>query len=137
MTENNSVAEMQDYEAVDNQLWKDYEAVREAEWADDAVKAPFVGERFHSQIIVTPDIAEPISTNEIPISLDRFIQDSGISDTTAWRWRKQGKLKTENMAGRLFILPKNLREFNRRLEAGEFAQEHKTPKNVKNMTTRR
>jgi len=25
-------------------------------------------------------------------------------------------------------LPKDLREFNRRLESGEFAQDHKTPK---------
>ena len=37
-------------------------------------------------------------------------------------------MNTRNIAGRLYIAPKDLREFNRRMEAGEFAQEHKTPK---------
>ena len=67
-------------------------------------------------------------TIEIPIALDRFIQNCGITDTTVWRWRKKGWLNTRNIAGRLYIAPKDLREFNRRMEAGEFAQEHKTPK---------
>ena len=67
-------------------------------------------------------------TIEIPFALDRFIQNMGITDTTAWRWRKRGWLITCNIAGRVYILPKCLREFNRRMEAGDFAQEHKTPK---------
>ena len=65
---------------------------------------------------------------EIPFALDRFIQNMGITDTTAWRWRKLGWLSTVNIAGRVYIRPKDLREFNRRLEAGEFAQQHKAPK---------
>ena len=69
-----------------------------------------------------------IEAVEIPIALDRFIERIGITDTTAWRWRKKGWLNTRNIAGRLYIAPKDLREFNRRMEAGEFAQEHKTPK---------
>ena len=69
---------------------------------------------------------------EIPISLDYFIHRCGITDTTAWRWRKKGWLQTNNIAGRLYILPKNLREFNRRMEAGDFAQEHKAPRRAKN-----
>lgn len=68
---------------------------------------------------------------EIPFALDRFIQNMGITDTTAWRWRKRGWLNTRNIAGRVYILPKDLREFNRRMEAGDFAQEHKTPKRTK------
>jgi len=74
------------------------------------------------------DNTQTLGTPEIPISLDRFIQTCGITDTTAWRWRKRGWLNTRNIAGRVYILPKDLREFNRRLESGEFAQDHKTPK---------
>jgi hypothetical protein len=69
---------------------------------------------------------------EVPISLDSFIQRVGVTDTTAWRWRRKGWLNTQNIAGRLYIAPKDLREFNRRMEAGEFAQEHKTPKRARN-----
>jgi hypothetical protein len=68
---------------------------------------------------------------EIPISLDIFLQTSGITDTTAWRWRKKGWLKTSNIAGRVYIFPADLREFNRRAKAGEFAKEHKAPRKVK------
>ena len=68
---------------------------------------------------------------EIPIALDQFIERSGITDTTAWRWRKKCWLKTTNIAGRVYIYPKDLREFNRRAEAGEFAKEHITPKRKK------
>jgi len=51
--------------------------------------------------------------------------------TTAWRWRKKCWLKTTNIAGRVYIYPKDLREFNRRAEAGEFAKEHIAPKRKK------
>ena len=72
-----------------------------------------------------------IETVEIPIALDRFIERIGITDTTAWRWRKCGRLNTINIAGRLYIAAKDLREFNRRAEAGEFAKNHVAPKRKK------
>jgi hypothetical protein len=72
--------------------------------------------------------AQTLEIEEIPIALDRFIHRCGITDTTAWRWRKKSWLNTTNIAGRLYIMPHDLREFNRRAVAGEFAQEHKTPK---------
>jgi hypothetical protein len=75
-------------------------------------------------------IQTPVNV-EIPIALDRFIETCGITDTTAWRWRKRGWLNTRNIAGRVYILPKDLREFNRRMEAGEFAKEHVAPKKKK------
>ncbi len=75
-----------------------------------------------------------VETVEIAIALDRFIETVGITDTTAWRWRKKGWLETENIAGRVYIQPKAIREFNRRMEAGEFAQEHKAPKTEKGQT---
>jgi hypothetical protein len=65
---------------------------------------------------------------QVPISLDSFIQRIGVTDTTAWRWRKKGWLKTENILGRVYITAPALREFNRRLEAGDFAKEHIAPK---------
>lgn len=79
----------------------------------------------------TIDNAQTDGAVEIPIALDRFIQTCGITDTTAWRWRKRGWLNTRNIAGRVYILPKDLREFNRRMEAGEFAKEHVAPKRKK------
>ena len=75
--------------------------------------------------------AQALEMAEIPISLDAFIQRIGVTDTTAWRWRKRGWLNTRNIAGHLYVAPKDLREFNRRMEAGEFAQELKTPKRTR------
>jgi len=68
---------------------------------------------------------------EIPIALELFTRQMGWSDTTAWRYRRDEKLKTTNIAGRLYIMPKDLREFNRRAESGEFAKTHVAPKKRK------
>ena len=70
-------------------------------------------------------------TAETPIALDLFTQRMSWSDTTAWRYRRDGKLKTTNIAGRLYIMPIDLREFNRRAESGEFAKIHVAPKRKK------
>jgi hypothetical protein len=71
--------------------------------------------------------------SEVGISLEAFCQSMGWSDTTAWRYRKENKLTTTNIAGRLYIMPKDLREFNRRVEAGEFAKKHVTPNKKKKL----
>ena len=60
-------------------------------------------------------------------SLHKFCEQAGISDVTAWRWRKRGWLKTVNIAGRPYLTDKALAEFLRQDDAGEFAKEHKTP----------
>jgi predicted site-specific integrase-resolvase len=73
----------------------------------------------------------PALLDELPISLDAFIQRVGITDVTAWRWRRDGKLKTSNIAGRVYIMPEDAREFTRRVKAGEFAQTHKAPRREK------
>src|SRR3569833_1966793 len=70
-------------------------------------------------------------TNELPIALDKFIQTVGITDTTAWRWRKKGWLETANIAGRVYVTPEAAREFNRRMLAGEYAKKHVAPKKKK------
>ncbi len=71
------------------------------------------------------------STAEIPIALDKFIETMGITDTTAWRYRKRGWLETDNIAGRVYIYPDAIRKFNARVKSGEFAKEHVTPKRKK------
>lgn len=65
---------------------------------------------------------------EVPIPFDAFLRRMEKTDVTGWRWRKQGWIKTTNLAGRLYVMPADLREFNRRLASGEFAKEHKAPK---------
>ncbi|HOX59455.1 MAG TPA: hypothetical protein P5205_20155 [Candidatus Paceibacterota bacterium] len=40
-------------------------------------------------------------------------------------------MRTENIYGRLYVMPKDLRDFTRRMEAGEFAKAHKAPRREK------
>jgi hypothetical protein len=61
------------------------------------------------------------TTSTPPISLGKFLDQTGTSPVTAWRWEKRGWLKTVRIAGRKYITAADLSEFNRRLEAGEFA----------------
>ena len=62
-----------------------------------------------------------------PMALDIFLEKMGITPTTAWRWRKDGKLETINICGRLYVTAKAILNFNRRAAAGEFEKVHKTP----------
>jgi hypothetical protein len=62
------------------------------------------------------------------MSLHKFCREAGISDTTAWRWRRKGWLLTINIAGRQYITDRGLAEFMGRDGAGEFAQECKVPR---------
>ena len=61
------------------------------------------------------------------LSLHKFCEQAGISDVTAWRWRRCGWLTTVNIAGRPYLTDKALADFMRRAEAGEFAKEPKVP----------
>ena len=56
-----------------------------------------------------------------PISLARFLDVTGTSPVTAWRWEKRGWIRTVRIAGRKYVTLADLHEFNRRLDAGEFA----------------
>ncbi len=62
------------------------------------------------------------------ISLQKWMEQVGVTQITAWRWRKRGWLKTVNIAGRQYLTQEAIDEFHRRAVAGEFAQEHKVPK---------
>jgi predicted site-specific integrase-resolvase len=62
------------------------------------------------------------------MSLHRFCREAGISDVTAWRWRRRGWLATINICGKQYITDKGLVELLRRAESGEFAKQPKVPK---------
>jgi hypothetical protein len=61
------------------------------------------------------------------LSLRKFTRDAGIHQTTAWRWRRAGWLKTINIGSRQYITRDGLAEFLRRAEAGEFARKNAPP----------
>src|SRR5215813_7867140 len=52
------------------------------------------------------------------LSLHKFCEQAGISDVTAWRWRKNGWLSTVNIAGRPYLTDSAIAEFLRRAQAG-------------------
>jgi len=51
----------------------------------------------------------------------------GVTQCTAWRWRKKGWLRTVNIAGRQYLTQEAIDEFHRRASAGEFSQVNKVP----------
>jgi predicted site-specific integrase-resolvase len=62
------------------------------------------------------------------MSLDKFIEQTGWSAATVWRYRKKGMLTTVNIYGRQYILRSEIARFNARAAAGEFAKDPVTPK---------
>jgi hypothetical protein len=56
------------------------------------------------------------------MSLDKFIEQTGLSAVTVWRYRKNGFLETVNVCGRHYILRAEIARFNERAGAGEFAK---------------
>lgn len=72
--------------------------------------------------------SETTQTGSEIVSLTRWCQAVGVSQITAWRFRKRGWLKTINIAGRVYLTGAAAREFARRAEAGEFAREPIVPR---------
>ena len=71
---------------------------------------------------------QPAIDSEPPVALDKFIQESGISSVTVWRYRRAGWLKTLNICGRHYLTRAEIARFNARAAAGEFAKEPTKPK---------
>ena len=69
-----------------------------------------------------------------PMSLSKFIEETGLSPTTIWRYRSKGWLKTFNIAGRQYISRAAIAEFNRRCESGEFSAAPANPSKLKGGT---
>jgi hypothetical protein len=59
---------------------------------------------------------------EPPLALDKFMEASGLSAATLWRYRRAGWLTTINIAGRNYVTRAEIARFNRRAAAGEFAK---------------
>jgi hypothetical protein len=60
--------------------------------------------------------------SEPMMSLDKFIEQIGLSAVTVWRYRKKGMLRTVNICGRQYILRAEVARFNERAAAGEFTK---------------
>jgi hypothetical protein len=54
--------------------------------------------------------------------LDKFIEQTGLSPVTIWRFRKKKFLQTVNICGRHYVLRSEIRRFNSRALAGEFSK---------------
>jgi hypothetical protein len=63
-----------------------------------------------------------------PIALDKFIEESGLSAVTVWRYRRAGWLDTLNICGRHYLTRSEIARFNSRAAAGEFAKRPAQPK---------
>jgi hypothetical protein len=61
------------------------------------------------------------------MSLDKFIEQTGLSSVTVWRYRKKGMLTTVNICGRQYIFRAEIARFNQRAAAGEFAKSPNPP----------
>jgi hypothetical protein len=66
--------------------------------------------------------------SEPMMSLDKFIEQTGLSAVTVWRYRKKGMLTTVNIYGRQYILRAEIARFNERAAAGEFAKPPNHPR---------
>src|SRR4029453_9711535 len=60
--------------------------------------------------------------SEPPMALDKFIQQTGLSPVTVWRFRKKRFLQTVNICGRPYVLRSEIGRFNSRALAGEFSK---------------
>src|SRR5690348_9068165 len=75
----------------------------------------------------TPSNATAPVDREPPMALSQFIQQSALSPTTIWRFRRKGFLRTVNICGRHYVLRSEIARFNSRAAAGEFAKPFSQP----------
>jgi len=62
------------------------------------------------------------------MSLDKFIEQTGLSAVTVWRYRRKGMLATVNIADAYYIVRAEIARFNQRAAAGEFAKPPNHPR---------
>jgi hypothetical protein len=69
----------------------------------------------------------PSIDSEPPLALDKFIEQSGLSAVTVWRYRRAGWLNTLNICGRHYLTRIEIARFNLRAATGEFARKPARP----------
>jgi hypothetical protein len=70
----------------------------------------------------------PAIDSEPPVALDKFLEASGLSAVTLWRFRRAGFIKPLNICGRLYFTRAEINRFNTRAASGEFARQLARPK---------
>jgi hypothetical protein len=63
------------------------------------------------------------------VSLSKWLNEMGVTNTTGWRWRKKGMLQVINIYGRLYLTEEAIAEFVKKAGAGEFSKNIK-PKSI-------
>jgi hypothetical protein len=77
-------------------------------------------------------VSKPTMPARTAMALDEFMKQMGVCRATCFRWRKKGWIKTVLIAGRHYIPPQALAEFNERAERGELAgKSYKPPERPK------
>ncbi len=61
------------------------------------------------------------AADEPPMALNMFVKAVGVSVVTVWRWRRAGFIDVVHIAGNPYVTREEIRRFNARLKAGEFA----------------
>lgn len=56
------------------------------------------------------------------MSMDQFLEQSGLCRATVWKYGKAGWLSSINIAGRLYFTRAEIARFNARAARGEFAK---------------
>ena len=56
-----------------------------------------------------------------------FLADIGRSSVTGWRMRRAGHINTINIAGKVYVHEDEIRRFEARAVAGEFAKKAHVP----------
>lgn len=55
------------------------------------------------------------------VAYDKWLAELGISASTGWRFRKRGAIRPIVLYGRLYVSRQQIRDFEARAAAGEFA----------------
>ena len=82
---------------------------------------------LNSPQLRTPPLPIPSNARALPrpissCELDKFIERTGLSPVTIWRFRKKKFLETVNICGRHYVLRSEIARFNSRAFAGEFSK---------------
>lgn len=51
-----------------------------------------------------------------------LLRGLGRSESTGWRWRKEGLIATVNLCGKLYVTREEIRKFEARVISGEFSK---------------